>query len=161
MNEFTVRAPAIRIDQKFAKAILGGKKAWEFRKKPLELYKDYLLVEKGEECGAKVVGSVMFTQILAAARIILEVEIPRMDGRPIDASTSKFLKSYAAEHEILYGHLVSFVSIFDLPVRGRYSNGRISFQMPDATSADRVSEAIRHNVIEKRMHRFDMQEVSK
>ncbi len=154
---YVVTFPALRIERRFADAILAGRKMWELRKRPLDIGRSYLLCVE-EDCD-RVVGAVEFGDAVGAFRGLLLRRLRAGDFRP----WSKFmglprgwLEGYAKDYEPVWAHLVLNVARFGLPAGGRYRNRALRFETVNLNVAEEIHDAVERLSRENMVNRYDM-----
>ena len=154
---YVLSLPAVRIERRFADAILEGRKVWEFRRKPLDIGQRYLLCVS-DECD-RVVGMVDFSSIVGTYRGIL---IQTLQGGVFQpwakymGLPKGWLERYARDYEIVYAHLVSGVARLDIPHGGSVHGHRMVFRSVDETLLVSLRDSINRQADDNRVSRYDM-----
>lgn len=154
---YVLKLPAIRIERRFADAILEGRKVWEFRKKPLSIDRRYLLCVAGE-CD-RVAGMVDFSSIVGTYRGILIQTLQGGVFKPWEKYTGLpkgWLERYAKDYEIVYAHLVAGVTRLDIPHGGILRGSSLVFRSMDKTLLESIRDAINRKADAGRVTRYDM-----
>ena len=154
---YVLKLPAIRIERRFADAILEGRKVWEFRKKPLSIDRLYLLCV-ADECD-RVVGMVDFSSVVGTYRGILIRTLQGGVFKPWAKFTGLpkgWLERYAKDYEIVYAHLVAGVARLDIPHGGILRGNSLVFRSADKTLLVSLRDAINRKADDDRVSRYEM-----
>lgn len=154
---YEVKFPALRIERRYAEAILEGRKLWEFRKRPLPLYHRTLLCLSDE--ADKVVGAVDFSDVVGTLRPLVLDAIRKGDYRfysKYTGITAKWLEGYADQTDVVYAHLVGGVSRFDFPMGGEYRRHNLVFRIADEGNARKFLDTARDVIFDHRTSRYDL-----
>ena len=154
---YVLKLPAIRIERRFADAILEGRKVWEFRKKPLSIDRRYLLCV-ADECD-RVVGMVDFSSVVGTYRGILIRTLQGGVFKPWAKFTGLpkgWLERYAKDYEIVYAHLVGGVARLDIPHGGSLRGNSWVFRSADKTLLVSLRDAINRKADDDRVSRYEM-----
>ena len=154
---FSVRFPALRIERQFAEGILSGRKLWEVRKRPLPLFRDILLCDVARGGAARVVGSVSFSLAVWTMRPLLRNSIAMFrDYYRRAGFTDQWLREYAGDTELVFAHLVSSVSRFEITAYGSYSNGKVEYLVGTREAAEKMAEMVAGLVRANDVPRYDL-----
>ena len=160
---FELRLPALRVERRFADAILEGRKAWEFRRRPLGIGAvPYLLCL--EDAGDRVVGAVDFAAVVATYRVLLLSLVtapPFSRWRKCTGLPAGWLESYAGPAEIVYAHHIAGVARFSLPAGGHYSRGCLVFRSGDRDLLEKIQREVHDKVASLRVSLADMLDARK
>lgn len=155
---FELRLPALRIERRFADAILEGRKVWEFRKQPLALGGMYYLLCLAD-AGDRVVGAVDFSAVVGTHRCLL---LSLVNAKPFDTwkkytgLPKGWLETYAKSWEIVYAHHIGGVSQFSLPAGGVFARSRLVFRSDNRALLESLQAEVLDKVLSLRVSRLEM-----